>query len=338
MAKRKTPTTLPTRGSVAADTVDRMQAWGRDLAAKLDARMATNPPAVSPHSEYAATLLRKSASKARQTALAYARAGDPRCATWQSRYRELLRETDLYQWAKEFCPGNGLAQYGETSSDASLRQVWQEAIRSGAPMPQGYSTPQSERNALHYLNTCMQEATVSPGYNTIQRAIGALSSYCEIAPNVTPETMIQLPCRRPSPISYVHGSGAHPATWHGETSAELSEYLHSLEIGPQAPAEPAEEPVPPAVAETIAAELDPQSLTRAECPPENPEEEPSMSRTYTVRRHKRETPAEREERIEAWRASNMAERERRRLAAAEAREARRQAWRMEHGRGAVATA
>ena len=35
MAKRKTPATLPNRGSVAVDTVDRMQAWGRDLAAKI---------------------------------------------------------------------------------------------------------------------------------------------------------------------------------------------------------------------------------------------------------------------------------------------------------------
>lgn len=113
---------VPRTAGVAA--VDRMQMWGWDLAARLDARTAGLP--VSP--ARAAADACKSSGKAHSTAVTLAKAGDPDCSVWMRRAQELrpLRQ----------------AAYSETKLAATFQAAMHEAIAAKAEPPRGFRFPE----------------------------------------------------------------------------------------------------------------------------------------------------------------------------------------------------
>lgn len=127
--------------TAGVDAYDRMQAWGWELAAKLDAR----GPVAKSAARVAADQC-NSAGKAREIALRLARAGDADCATWQSRARELQSRNSPYQYATA------------AFSDESLRAECREALVTGAAYPRGFRSPRDFAAALYAAGEALERA------------------------------------------------------------------------------------------------------------------------------------------------------------------------------------
>lgn len=341
--------------TAGVDAFDRMQAWGRELAARLDAR----GPVAKSAARIAADQC-KSAGKARETALRLARAGDADCATWQSRARELQARNNPYQYATA------------PFSDESLRAEWREALVTGAAYPRGFRSPRNFDAALYAAGEAIERAKDAANHAgrlerewspRVKASLEIRQADTRKAAAVVGQAarwMLRLcaMAREQSPGFNGCRLRWQPILAKPLTLAQLEEHAvgfwraYDPATAPAESADPGDTPAEEAIAspeptvalpeaaEPVSVASGPEPWTQAQalasirglgraCPFAAPPKPPKTPKKP------RETPEQREVRIAAWREANAAERERRRLAAAAEREQRREEWRRAHARPAL---